>query len=108
MRDAGFVDRLVVAVRFEAVRRLLSRPGDRVGRRAAVRARRKRRVMKERHHVAIARAVEVLELIGGPGELNGIGRDVRVEREEERIAVTKRVRRVAGEPPRRPFRRNQL
>ena len=52
---------------------------------AAVRAGRKRRVMEEDDDVTVARAVEMLELIGHPRELQPVGRDVGIERDEEAL-----------------------
>ena len=95
-------------LRLEAVRRLLSGAGHGRRRRAAVRPGRERRVMKERDDVMIARAIEMLELIGHPRELDRVGRDVRVERDEERVAVAERVCRIAAQAARRSLGRDQL
>ena len=65
-------------------------------------------MMKERNHVTIPAAVETFELRAGPLELLGICSDVRVERNEERVAVPERVRRIVIESPRRAIGRNKI
>jgi hypothetical protein len=74
---------------------------------AAMRTRRKRRMVKERDHVTVAVAIEMLELIGHPRELHVIGRDVGIERDQERVAEPDRVRRIGAQSPRRAFGRDQ-
>ena len=68
--------------------------------RSAVGSGRKQRMVKERENVGVPRPVEMIELVGHPRELNRVARDVRVERDEERVAVAERVGRLAAEPSR--------
>src|SRR6185503_8023178 len=64
--------------------------------------------MKERDHVPVSPTLEALELLLRPLDLDRIVRDVRVERDEETVAVAKRIRRISLQTPRRSLRRNQL
>ena len=64
--------------------------------------------MKERHHVLIARPIEVLELVGDPRQLSRIQRNVRVDGDRKEIPKPEGVRHVSTQSPGRPFRRDQL
>ena len=63
--------------------------------------------MKEHDHVIETGAIEVLQLIADPGELNRVAGDVRIECDEESVSEPEGVRRIAAQPAPRPFRRNQ-
>src|SRR5688500_2792696 len=65
-------------------------------------------MVKERNDVTIPPAVETFELRCGPLELLRIGCDVRVERNEERVAVPERVRRIPIESRRRAIGWNEI
>ena len=67
---------------------------------AAMRAGRERRVMEEHRDVHVPPAIESLELRLDPCELDRVVGDVGVERDEERVAVAERVRRIAVQPSR--------
>lgn len=57
-------------------------------------------MVEERHQVHVALSVEPLELGGGPLELNGVVRDVRVQGEHEGVPVSERIGRVTVQPAR--------
>src|SRR5829696_7164820 len=76
---------------FDAIGSLAAGTGRRVRRRAAVRTGGERRMVEEGDDVAVAIAVQTIELIAHPGELEGIGGNVRVERDHEHVAEAKRV-----------------
>jgi hypothetical protein len=65
-------------------------------------------MMEKRNDVAVACAIETLELIGHPGELQRVTGDVRIERDEEAVPVPEGVRRISTQPPRRTFFGHEL
>src|SRR6186713_2888307 len=65
-------------------------------------------MVEERDDVAVAIPVEMIQLIGHPGQLRRIARHVGIERDREQVAVADRVRRIPCEPPRRSLRGHQL
>src|SRR5205823_4523761 len=65
-------------------------------------------MMEYDEDVPIATAIESLEQTGYPSQLLLVGRNVRIQQDEERVAVPERKRRVAVEAVRRTVRRDEF
>src|SRR5262249_35830574 len=73
----------------------------------AVRPRREGWMMRVDDHVTVAASVKPIELRFDPPELLLVARYVRIECDEDRVAVAERENRIARQPPRRSFGRDQ-
>src|SRR5687767_2448343 len=65
-------------------------------------------MVEKRNDMFVAIAIDAAQLCFSPAELRAVFRNVRVECEHERVAVTKRIRRISVEPARCALRRNEV
>ena len=65
-------------------------------------------MVKEGDDIRVPLSVQPHELCAPPLELHRIGGDVRVEGQNESVAVAERIRGIPGEPASRAVRRNEI